>query len=420
MKEAEIKFILKTPSALIATPVYLKYTCKDGTMRYSTSQKCIKADWDKINQRPVHKRLYRALDAQITRLTAWTESFIKTVQREELDVLQDDLFNYLRKKEGKAERQGVVKKGSFFQQIRSLIDDAKAGRLTVYNSGEKNGNLYSAGTLKHWELAFNKLEEFDPEMTWNITLETYNEFVSWCNQKGFMPNYTGTIIKIWKVFMNLGFGKKWHNNIVHLDRRFKKLTEKKYKIYLNEEEIQALINIDLKGNLKIIRDFFIININTGLRISDMKELTIESFKEGIIRSINRKTGVTTAVPANGDVKRIIGEYNGFPINPFSGKAFHEFTINRFIKKIARQAGITDVIEFTETVGGKKVKIQKEKCDLITCHTCRRSFITNKLKAHVSIADVSKFAGSTIKNIEHYNKETVEEVALRYLNSPVFR
>lgn len=133
----------------------------------------------------------------------------------------------------------------------------------------------------------------------------------------------------------------------------------------------------------------------------------------MISSINQKTGSVTAVPANKDVRRIIEEYGGFP------DTCAEFTINRIIKDLGKLAGIDEIIEFVETIGGKKVKRSVPKFRLIKCHTCRRSFITNKLKRKISIADVAKFAGSTIKNIEHYNKETVQEVAERYLGAEGF-
>jgi Phage integrase SAM-like domain len=315
---------------------------------------------------------------------------------------------------GEKKQKVSVNLNQFYTQIKSLIEDAKAGRLAIYNSGEKNGNLYAKGTIVHWDLAFNKLFDFNPNLTWNgISLETYNQFIAWCNENGFKPNYTGTIVKMWKVFMNLGLSKKWHTNIVHLDRSFKKLSEKAHKVYLNEEDIQKLIDLDLTGTQKLVRDGFIINLNTGLRISDHKRLTLADYKNGVITSINQKTGSVTAVPANRDVRRIIEEYGGFP------DTCAEFTINRIIKDLGKLAGIDEIIEFVETIGGKKVKRKVPKFRLITCHTCRRSFITNKLKRKISIADVAKFAGSTIKNIEHYNKESVQEVAGRYVGTESF-
>jgi integrase len=215
--------------------------------------------------------------------------------------------------------------------------------------------------------------------------------------------------------MNLGLSKKWHNNIIHLDRKFKKITEKTHKIYLTEEEIQALIDLPLEGMRKEIRDSYIINLNTGLRISDHKKLTIaKNYKNGIITSINQKAGITTAVPVNADVRRILTEYGEFP------KVYHEYTINRIIKELAGEAGINEREVFIETVGGVKIERSIPQCKLVTCHTYKRSFITNKLKLKIPVNVVAKFAGSTIRNVEHYNKETVAEVALRHVGEDSFK
>jgi integrase len=417
-KDKEIRFILKSSKANKWTPVYLKYTCYDGVMKYSTGKRIsTERDstgaflyWDAKIQRPKDKKVHKALDRQITALSSAAMKYIINTEKTGNKVIGLELYNYLASTEPGDKKQRISDcLNLFYSQIRSLIDDAKAGRLAIYNSGEKNGNLYSKGTIVHWELAYNKLLEFNPNITWNsISLETYNQFIAWCNENKFKPNYTGTIIKMWKVFMNLGLSKKWHTNIIHLDRSFKKLTEKAHKVYLNEDEIQKLIDLELTGTRKLVRDGFIVNLNTGLRISDHKRLTLADYKNGVITSINQKTGSVTAVPANKDVRRIIEEYGGFP------DTCAEFTINRIIKDLGKLAGIDEIIEFVETIGGKKVKRNVPKFKLITCHTCRRSFITNKLKRKISIADVAKFAGSTIKNIEHYNKETVQEVAERYL------
>jgi integrase len=409
----DIRFILKDSKSTRPSPVYLKYACEDGVLKYSTGEKITKNDWDDVNQRPDNKKLYKALDKAITTLSSAATKYITKAEKAGKKVLSEDLYNHLRDEQG-LPRKETVKQNPFFVQIRSLIDDAKAGRLSIYNGGDRNGNLYSQGTIIHWDLAYNKLFEFDSKLSWNITMEDYHRFIAWCNVKGFKPNYSGTIIKMWKVFMNLGLSKKWHNNIVHLDRKFKKITEKTHKIYLTEDEIQALINLPLEGMRKEIRDSFIINLNTGLRISDHKKLTIaKNYKNGIITSINQKTGVSTAVPANADVRRILTEYGEFP------KVYHEYTINRIIKELAEEAGIIEREVFIETVGGIKIERSIPRCKLVTCHTCRRSFITNKLKLKIPVNVVAKFAGSTIKNVEHYNKETVAEVALRYVGKDSF-
>lgn len=422
--EKDIRFILRDPKSDKPSPVYLKYACCDGVMKYSTGKKIsTQRDtagnflyWDEKMQRPKDKKACKTLDKQITNLTSAAMKYITGKEKAGESVRSLDLYNHLASTEPDRKKEKVsIELSPFFSQVKELIISAKAGKLTI-SSGKRKGQFYSKGTLVHWELAYTKLYEFDPNLNWNISLDDYTRFISWCNEKeqNFRPNYAGTIIKMWKVFMNLGLKKNWHKNIVHLDKDFHKLTEKVHKVYLDENEIQKLIGLKLTGTQKLVRDSFIINLNTGLRISDHKRLEIKDYKDGLITSINRKTGNTTAVPASSEVRRILEEYNGFP------PICHEYTINRIIKEIAKLAEIDEEIVFVEKIGGVDVKRRIPKYNLISTHTCRRSFITNNLKKKMPVNDLAKFAGSTIKNIEHYNKEQVQETAKRYIGSEFFK
>jgi hypothetical protein len=66
----DIRFILKDSKSTKPSPVYLKYACEDGVLKYSTGEKITKDDWDDVNQRPDNKKLYKALDRAITTLSS--------------------------------------------------------------------------------------------------------------------------------------------------------------------------------------------------------------------------------------------------------------------------------------------------------------------------------------------------------------
>jgi hypothetical protein len=68
-------------------------------------------------------------------------------------------------------------------------------------------------------------------------------------------------------------------------------------------------------------------------ILTIQDRQIKFFLCSILGFLLFRIDLNTIIAVNGDVKRIISEYKGFPINPFSGKAFHEFTINTSIKRI---------------------------------------------------------------------------------------
>jgi integrase len=408
----EIRFYIKDIKSQRQTPIFLKYQCgKDDVLKYSTGKKLNCVEWEQYNDPNMNdmqrKRKFPAVYNQLDKLSRYVKNYVELNP----DCTSVELRNELRKKENKT-LKAVVKENLFFSQIRFLIAQADSGEQTLYR-GKRAGERYDAATLKHWTLAYNKLYEFNPNLTWDISIETYNKFVAWANKKGFRKNYTGTIIKIWKVFMTLGLSKKWHTNLTHMDPQFIKLKTEVEKVYLNETEIQSLIDLNLEGRDKIIRDLFVVGLFTGLRISDLKRLTLENYKGGKITIINRKTKKETAIPASKDVRRIIEEYNGFP------KFSSEPVMNRAIKRFGREAKITEIVEFNEIVGGKNETTKIEKCELLGTHTCRRSFITNTLKRKIPIVDVAKFAGSNVNNVERYNKEKAEETAERYIGTGFF-
>jgi hypothetical protein len=117
----------------------------------------------------------------------------------------------------------------------------------------------------------------------------------------------------------------------------------------------------------------------------------------------------------------LDELGRFPnVNPTTGKPYAEYTINRIIKELGRLAGLTRKVDFVETVGGKGAETSAPMYKLITCHTARRSAITNMLRGKLPIQDIAKFVGSKVKNVEYYNKEKAEETADRYADSEYFK
>jgi len=71
------------------------------------------------------------------------------------------------------------------------------------------------------------------------------------------------------------------------------------------------------------------------------------------------------------VKEILQEYNYNMPEAISNQKF-----NDYIKDACKLAQIHSIESFTRTVGGMLITETKPKYDLISSHTCRRSFCTN--------------------------------------------
>ena len=67
-------------------------------------------------------------------------------------------------------------------------------------------------------------------------------------------------------------------------------------------------------------------------------------------------------------------------------------MNRYLKEIAKQAGLTQEIKTTYYSGNKRVEEVHKKYELITTHCGRRTFIVNALFLGIPAEVVMKWTG----------------------------
>ena len=179
-----------------------------------------------------------------------------------------------------------------------------------------------------------------------ISKQTYQDFINFCNVKGYSLNYTGSLIKDWKALMNHSLTLSYHNS--KIQDEFDVMREQSTEVYLSEADIHKLKEVRLEGVQDVIRDRFILGLRTGLRISDWKVFEKEAIiHNGICIIPNRKTRKEVAFPLPKEYYEMIEKYQGsLP------KQYNKEYVNREIKKIARKAGITEPV-LSEMHGRRK-------------------------------------------------------------------
>lgn len=294
-------------------------------------------------------------------------------------------------------------------------------------------------TIKHYTTTRNKLIEFEKRLPKKLSfedlnIEFYNEFRNWFYQHGYTDNYFGSVIKVIKqAYMEARRVDKLHscNNIEHKD--FVTVTAESDNVYLSEDELLKIHKLDLTPKLiaenyknisphriqqKIIsltrvRQRFLIGAYTGLRVSDFARLGDMNIGE-FIRINTIKTKSNTIVPIHPVIAEIIA--GGFDATV----TVSDQKINSHIKELARLAGITDMVLLNRHVGGKVVEVYKEKCDLVSTHTARRSFATNAYKAGVPTIAIMKVTGHKKEStFLKYIKISAEENAQMLKTHPFF-
>lgn len=163
--------------------------------------------------------------------------------------------------------------------------------------------------------------------------------------------------------------------------------------YLNEEEVQKLIDKDLHlDRLKLVRDMFVFSCYTGLAYSDVKKLSSADITKGIdggkwIRIKRTKTKSLSSIPLLPVAEEILDRYKDHP-EVKDGKyvlpVLSNQKSNAFLKEIAALCGI------------KKT---------LTTHLARHTFATTiTLTNGVPIESVSKMLGhQDLRTTQHYAK-----------------
>ncbi len=156
-----------------------------------------------------------------------------------------------------------------------------------------------------------------------------------------------------------------------------------------------------------IRDLFVIGCLTALRYSDYSTLTKDNLQNGYIVKRTKKTNVDVKVPAHDYVKEIFAKYNG---NIPSGLCIQY--VNKYLKVIMKEIGLNEPITFSYTKGGKLVTVTREKWELISSHTARRSAATNMyLTGRMKTFEIMKLTGhKTEQNFFRYIRLTSEDTA----------
>lgn len=298
---------------------------------------------------------------------------------------------------------------NFLEFIESFIHDSKVKPNTTTKK------IISSNTLRNYKQTQTKLLEYMKKkniriLTFDsITLNFYYDFVEYLRNDLMLANNTlGSLIKNIKVFMNEAYEMGLHNNLEFKKKRFVVPSESTDTVYLDEEELQTLFELDLSQNprLEKVRDLFLIGCHTGLRFSDFTRLRPENIDNDFIEIETQKTGKSVVIPIHDVVKEILLKYkNNLP------KAISNQKMNSYLKEIAKLSDFNESTTKSYTKGGQKISRTFSKFDLVTTHTARRSFATNTYKMGVPAITIMQITGHlTEKAFLRYIRLTPREHA----------
>ncbi|MCB0578635.1 MAG: site-specific integrase [Phaeodactylibacter sp.] len=259
---------------------------------------------------------------------------------------------------------------------------------------------FSPTRVRQYEVFLDHLGQFSESyypLRWdNINLEWFDHFQDYSfNVKGHSNNTLVKHIKILKSFMKRAVQAGLTDNMAC--QGFKVKEDVPVLTYFTMQEVERIRALDLAGNERLakMRDRAIVGAFTGMRFSDLDQLTVEHFtsirdREGkkvdAIRFMQSKTKQVITIPLHPFVKETI-ERNGGVLPSLS----HQKS-NKYLKELCQLAGIDSPVTIVRNKAGQTVSETLPKWDAVTTHTLRATAATNLYKMGVPAKTIMKFGG----------------------------
>lgn len=253
--------------------------------------------------------------------------------------------------------------------------------------------------------AFLKKEKVEGIKPIGFTLKHLTKWEDFLNGKN-APNTVAKRLRHFKSFL------KYHQDLGgHTGLNLSKIKYKEtegIKIYLSEEELSSFADAPVKGiksikvhragkdetiyvSLEQVRDLFLLQCNTGLRISDLKRVDKNIVGNKIVLT-TKKTGANIEIPISPTVRAILEKYR------YQLPQITEQKINDGIKAIYKICFPKNAIQVRK--GNDFETISKWK--RISTHDAIRTFITLSAERGMNVSSISKITGKTIPVLlKHY-------------------
>jgi len=419
------------------SPIQLRTFINGNLFRFGIGYSIYPKLWNSEIQRPEtkktkinpYKRANPNIDIDLSNINKRIDNIISSLDElilnqqtrtNEIDfqILKNDLDQKYREVKNKRDNKGL----SLNEYIDQYIKDLETGKRT-YTTHKNEVRKYTKGTIKtynEWKTQFDLYQnkkrrklKFD-----DLTIDFYNKYVEYFSDKGYTTNSIGKQVKVLKAIMRASYEEGLHQNNSFSLKAFKTLHTEVTEIYLSDNELQTLFNLDLsdKPNYDLARDVFLVGCYTALRYSDYSRIHKSHIKtkgkQKYIEIITTKTGAKVIIPIRPELDQILKKYK------YNLPRTYEQKINTYIKKVAERAEIIELIEVEKVKKGMKVLSKIPKSKMIKTHTARRTGCTLMYLAGIPTIDIMKISGHTSENnLLKYIRVSKEETAKRLsLNS----
>jgi len=423
-------FFLKEPKADKATPIILVYyiNSKEKYFKYATGQKIEPGDWDLGSRYPKLKRGSSGKKNKHISLVLdqYKDFLINTIEDYELrnEPLTKDILKSLFKGE--------------FKGIKGKETTTSSEIITEVIDAFIESKAKSKGKSRDWENKYknlrNKILLFDvyknhKTLFTDITNDWLDEYSGFLRQLPQLLKNTTYLKKVQKLEVEMKLPKVVYNDntlnrhIIYLftflnwsKDSYHDLNLDKLKnpikdfvsddIHLTSEEVKLLETVELpRESLKRVRDLFLIGVYSGQRFSDYSVFEKADVHGEMIIKRAEKTEKESFIPLHTKLKILLEKYE-WKIPKISSQKF-----NPHIREVCRIAEILTEVKTTNYIGNKKVVEYHEKCEMVSSHTARRTFITLSAEKNMPDHIIMKITGiKDSKTLLKYKKTSQQSVS----------
>ncbi|WP_344981051.1 tyrosine-type recombinase/integrase [Compostibacter hankyongensis] len=307
----------------------------------------------------------------------------------------------------------------FKKAIYRMKQAAKSGQmLTSKKLKYSPGSLYGFKFCARWVIAYEK--EVNRTIYLNeISVRWAEKFELFLVEKRLSKNTISEILSKVKAVCN------YHYKLGHCTFNGSGIStplEITTAVYITDEELLSLLQIDLPEGLRSIRNIFVLACELGLRFSDLK-IVLKDPKLYLHREHGKlffeiktqKTGEVSYIPLSNLAMAILNHAHWSFNDNFSLSYF-----NLSIKEVCKRAKIDGTITFTRTTGGRRKDTIFRKYELVSSHTARRTFATNAFLHRMPIEQIMAITGhKTVQAFMRYIRCSALEKALKAAENVFF-
>jgi len=426
----KINFYLRDCKAVKKTSIILVVRHFNKTLKLATGLSISPTAWDDKKQRPVAgKSPY--IREQLNQIESTTEKILSSAGY----LTQPNFSALMGEAMGTKEPDKTPYLLTFTRQFcaNPQRKELKTAARILYNF-ITNDESVKSWDLIDWDKARAKDVRFD-----SITWEFRNKLIEYCLGKNFAVSYVQIVVKRLGQFINESRKAGHHSNVISKEKGFAAIQgagiekAKNIPVALTLEELTRLYNLPLTGKDELIRDCFLIGCLSGQRWSDYGFITPFQVREGMLTIYQQeKTESFAEVELDlfagllpftlGD---LLAKYdNSSPqiTNGYTGvNKTADIRLNERIKELCKDAGITDLVRWSDDKGGKIKQYSSEKFELIGTHTGRRTFATIwynmgmdcedicTVTGHTSTAQLMEYIGATMTDKRARRRASVERI-----------